>query len=426
MFRKTGGIFVLVALLGLSVFLMNCGSSNSRPAGVLFVVTQGAALIDSYAINLGNGDLSQLHTGVGTCTTQPCGAPLTIILDKSGSKAFVLNQGSPASVPPVPPSIYGYSVNSNGSLSGAGDVSTSLGLFTPGDSAIGMARDANSQFLFVVTQGNQNVTPAIPPHLVVFGTQSGSTSLTAMGTPLALTRIPSSISAVTATITNPPNPNTQQILLYVTSIKDLLAHNDNTLSEYAVDSSGNVTEQTNGGSPLVTGTLPSYALPVFNASPQPNTLFVFVDDGTPADNIISFQVCVTVTSTCTSQDVANFRIAPTGQAATAVGLSPLQMITDPTNTNLYVANSGSATVSSFVISPTTGKLTALNPANVSTGATPVALTMHPNGEFLYVANAGSGSGTGSVSGFSVNINNGTLSGGLQISSSPEPSGLVAK
>ena len=416
MFRKTGGIVVLIALLGLSVFLVNCGSSNSRPSGLLFVVSQGAALVDSYAINLGNGDLSQLHTGAGTCTTQPCGFPLNIVLDSTGGKAFVLNQGDSAAL--VPPSIYGYSVNSDGSLSGAGDVTTSLGVFTAGDIAVGMARDKDGKFLFVVTQGNQTVQPALPPQLIVFGMQAGSTSLTAVGTPLALSRIPSSVAAITFT----PPQGTAQTLVYVTGIKDLVAHNDNTLSEYAVDASGNVTEQTAGGSPVITGTVPAAASPVFT---QANDLFVYVTDGFPDNNITFFEVCTAQTSSCSQQDVQNNKIVHAGTPV-AVGLSPLQMIADATRNYLYVVNSGSASVSSFRINPNTGALTALNPATVSTGATPVALSMHPNGEFLYVSNSGSGSGTGSVSGFSVNINSGSLSGGLQISSSAQPAGLVAK
>jgi 6-phosphogluconolactonase len=102
------------------------------------------------------------------------------------------------------------------------------------------------------------------------------------------------------------------------------------------------------------------------------------------------------------------------------------MITDATRSFLYVANSGSNSVSSFRINPASGEPTPLNPSTVSTGATPVALVLHPNGEFLYVACSGSGSGEGSVSGFSVNITSGSLSGGIQISTSAQPEGLVAK
>ena len=402
MFRKTGGIVVLIGLLGLSVFLLNCGSSSSRPAGVLFVTSQGASSVESFSINLGNGDLSQLNTSAPTGS-----APSTIFLDPTGAVAYVLNTGDS--------SITTYKTNADGSLSKSG--TTAL----PSATAVSMARDAAGKFLFIVTQGNE-----VAPELLLYAIQPGSTDLTAVGAPLALTRIPDSIAAITVPITNPPNPTAQQTLLYVTSIKDLVANNDNTLSEYAVDASGNVTEQTGGGSPLTTAPGPASVLPVLTAA---NNLYVYVDsNNTGAGSVSSFQVCTTVSTICTSQDVQNLRITPTSLAATSVGLQPGQMITGARNPNfLYLVNSGSSTVSSFRVNPTTGALAASSPATVSTGSTPVALAEHPNGEFLYVANSGSGGGEGSVSGFTVNTNDGSLSGGVQVSSSgAQPAGLVAK
>ena len=424
MSKKTGGIVVLVACLALSVFLLNCGSSNSRPAGVLFVTSAGANTVQSYSINLNNGDLSQLNTSATTCSSGSCGAPGNIILDPTKAVAFVLNQGDSAASPAVPPSIYGYTTQSNGSLSGTADVSTSLGVFNPGDSiaptGTEMVRDSAGKFLFVVTQGNVLSGGALQPQLLVFGTQPGSTSLTAVGT-LPLTRIPTAISAITVTLQNPP-PGAQspETLLFVTSDKDLVAHNDNTVSVYTVDSSGNVSEEPN--SPYPTGTLPSAVLPVFT---QSNFMFVFIANGTPNNNIVTYQVCIAVSSTCSNTDVQFAKMTPVG-SATAVGTSPVNMITDATRSFLYVANSQSNSVSAFRISPTTAKLTALSPATVSTGATPVALALHPNGEFIYSADSGSGNGVGSISGFTVNLTSGSLGGGIQVSSSPQPAGLVAK
>ena len=111
MSRKTGGIVVLVACLALSVFLLNCGSSNSRPAGVLFVTSAGATTVESYSINLKNGDLSQLNT------TAPTGsAPGKILLDPTSTVAYVLNTGASSN------SISPYTVNKDGSLSKGNDV----------------------------------------------------------------------------------------------------------------------------------------------------------------------------------------------------------------------------------------------------------------------------------------------------------------
>src|SRR5580692_10663255 len=72
------------------LFLLNCGSSSSRPAGLLYVLTQGSNGIgnnvSSFSMNLDNGDLSLINSNTTTC--QPpggsCGAPLDILLDPTG------------------------------------------------------------------------------------------------------------------------------------------------------------------------------------------------------------------------------------------------------------------------------------------------------------------------------------------------------
>jgi DNA-binding beta-propeller fold protein YncE len=330
------------------------------------------------------------------------GAPSKILLDPTGNVAYVLNTGSNSISP--------YSVNKDGSLAKASDVAV------PGTGAIGMARDSSGQFLFVVTTGGQ-----VTPQLIVFGAQPGSTNLT-LDTQTALTRVPSAVNAITVSASIPPAQPTKETLIYVTSVKDLKGQDDNTLSEYTVDSSGNVTEDTAGGSPITTGSSPTAVLPLFT---QASNLFVYVTNDQPDNDIRAFQVCTTVSSGCSDSDVTNARMTAIGSAVPA-GLSPADLITDATRSFLYVANSGSNSVSSFRINPASGEPTPLNPSTVSTGATPVALVLHPNGEFLYVACSGSGSGEGSVSGFSVNLTSGTLSGGIQISTSAQPEGLVAK
>lgn len=394
MSKKTGGILVLSLCLALSVFLLNCGSSNSRPAGVLFLTSAGATTVLSYSINLNNGDLSQLNTTAATGTV-----PGKILLDPTSTVAYVLNTGANSISP--------YTVNKDGSLSKSSDVAI------PGTGAVDMARDSAGNFLFVITQGDVLLNGGTQPQLVVFATQPGSTTVTAVGAPLTLTRVPTAVSV--QALQSP-----SEMLLFVTNEKDLVANNDNTVSVYSVDSSGDLTEEPN--SPYTTGTLPSAVLPVFT---QSNQMFVFVADGKTDNNVIAFQVCIAVSSTCSNTDVQDATMKPVG-TPTAVGTSPAAMITDATRRFLYVANSESNTVSAFSISPTTGKLSASSPATVSTGATPVALVLHPNGEFLYVANSGSSSGVGSVSGFTVNLTSGSLSGGVQVSSSPQPMGLVAK
>src|SRR6267142_1729088 len=80
MSKKISGFLALLAFLGLTLLLINCGSSSSRPAGVLYVLSQGASNVGYYAIDLGSGKLSLLNK-----TTPTDGTPSTILLDPGGT-----------------------------------------------------------------------------------------------------------------------------------------------------------------------------------------------------------------------------------------------------------------------------------------------------------------------------------------------------
>ena len=411
MLKKIRGLMAFVSLLGLSLFLLNCGSSNSRPSGVLFVTSQGASIIDSYAIDLGNGHLTEINTTASTCTTAPCGFPISMVMDPAGASVFVLNQGTfdlnnPAKA--VKPSIYGYTVASNGSLKSAGDVTTSLNAFLQNDMAAAMARDSAGKFLFVVTQGNQNLGFIVPPQLLVFGAQPASTGLTLMSSK-SLTQVPTSVTAGTG-----PNG----LLLYVTSNQDLAGTDDNTVTEYLVDGSGNATEL---GLPYPTASNPSSVLAVNVAPTGGNAaLFVYITNVT-TNNVNIFEVCTLVNVNCAQPDVDTAKMLPVGSPV-SVGQDPVALTIDSTNTFMYIVNRNSNSVSAFRVNQTTGALTALTPATVSTGASPVALALHPDNEFLYVANSGSDN----VSGFTVSTINGALSTSNTVTSASAPAGLVAK
>ena len=418
MSKKISGLFALLAFLGLSLFLANCGSSSSRPAGVLYVLSQGENNVGSFAIDLGSGRLSLLNTTSAADTT-----PTSILLDPSGNVAYVLNTGSN--------SITTYTTNSNGSLS----VPTSTSLTV--ENSVAMARDAAGTFLFVVSQGSiplpqpppinnvcgfppdPNILPepnSVCPHLSVFSIQSGSATLTPVGNPLPLKGVPTSVT----TVAGPSGT-----LLYITSDQDLLSVDDDEISAFNVDPSGLVTPQTIPA--YATGSVPTAALAV-QTTPTGGSggLFVYVANsgsGSGANSVSIFQVCTQLNATCTPQDVTanNNTLIPVGNPV-SVGLNPVAMTVDPTNNFLYVVNHGSNTVSAFRINPSTGALSALNPSSVSTGSSPVAITMHSSGEFLYVSNNASSN----ISGFDVSTTSGALSNATNVTSSAQPAGLVAK
>jgi hypothetical protein len=93
-----------------------------------------------------------------------------------------------------------------------------------------------------------------------------------------------------------------------------------------------------------------------------------------------------------------------------LGVAPSAVISDPTGSFLYVANSGDGTLSQFSIG-SDGQLTALTPATVPAGVAPmsIAATVGPSGVTVYAANSGVGVPGigGSVSQYSMGID-GTL------------------
>ncbi len=407
MSKKIQGLFALLALLSLTLFLINCGSSSSRPAGVLYFLSQGENNVGAYAIDLSNGRLSLINKTSAADTT-----PSSILLDPTGGVAYVLNTGSD--------SITTYTTNSDGSLSAP----TSTALTIP--NSVAMTRDAAGTFLFVVSQGTVLLQPgkpacsqtqpnpgcAILPSVSVFAIQSGSTTLTPVGNPVSLTGIPSSVSTATG-----PNGT----LLYVTINQDLTGVSDNLISAFNVDGSGVVAPQTTPS--YNTDSNPSAVLTV-KTTPTGGSggLFVYITNVT-TDRLNIFQVCTIVNATCTAQDVTptNNTLIPVGTPV-SVGGNPLAMTVDPTNNFLYVVNHDSSTVSGFRINPTTGALSGLSPSTVSTGSEPVAITMHSSGKFLYVSNNGSSN----ISGFDASTTNGALSNATNVTSTAQPAGLVAK
>lgn len=418
MSKKLSGCFALLALLGLTLFLMSCGSSSSRPAGVLYVVSQGENNVGSYAIDLNTGRLSLINTNAKADVT-----PSSILLDPSGKVAYVLNTGSNT--------ITTYTINDNGALS------TPTITALPIQNSVAMARDAAGTFLIVVSQGtipaqacqqaHSNQGCGEPPAITVFTTSTGSASLTQVGGPVLLNFIPTSVTAsITGTFNDPnsipPGGTVAGTLVHVTGNQDLVGTNDNTISEYVVQGSGVVAGPLIG-SPYATASNPSSVLAI-TTTPTGGTggLFVYVTNVT-TNNLSIYQVCTVPDGTnclSSSDDVHNAKMIPVGSPI-SLGLDPVAMAVDPTNNFLYVVNHTSSTISSFRINPTNGVLSVLN-LNVSAGQGPVGIAMHSSGKYLYVSN----NTASNISGFNVNTTSGALSNATNVTSSAQPAGLVAK
>ncbi len=458
MSKRTGGVLALVGLCALSSFLLSCGSSSNRPAGLLYVISQAQNNVSSFSIDLNSGALALINSNATTCTTLAqspavsCGLAASMLLDPSGAAAFVLNQGVPDGLttmtptcpsPPcgILPTIYPYNVNSDGSFAAPSAPVTWVDQ-QDNDTAASMVSDPAANLLFVMNQGT-NPSPAHCPHqptpissqnptgdpndacpsISVFTTQSGSTSLTLTGNncaerngpcPYRLDRFPTALSAITFTV---PNDGPTETLLLVTSNMDLTSnHNDNELSVFLVDSSGNLTPQLGPNNlPYTTLPNPGSVQAVSTFAPPQNSGGVFVYVGTQASvsgSVSAFALCTVVGSqgnggnNCTQQQVNSNLLISIGTPSNA-GNTPAAMVVDPTNNFLYVVSSGSNQLFGYQISTGTGVLKPL--ANLPTGADPVALAMQTSANsldnFIYTSN----STGGNITGFAASTTGGSLS-----------------
>lgn len=473
MSKKIGGVVALASLCALSLFLLNCGSSSSRPSGVVYVLTQGnnsiGENVSSFSLDLGTGGLSLVNSNASTCPTAatptnpaPCGLPLDILLDPTGATAFVLNQGTPCvqqgnqcvGAGAILPSIYPYTVNSDGSLSAPG---TGVNWTTYPDTAVAMARDAAGQFLFVIDEGVYPLPTTCPaigtalqsfpgcPSITVFAVKPGSTALT-VASQFFLSKTPSALSPIAFT---PPGSTTSQELLFVTNNYDLCTvgcvpaspANDSTVSIYSVSSAGVLSELPN--SPYAVSAGDPVSVQAVNTNPGQATggLFVYVGQGSGVGDVYPFQVCWVQNANCSAQDVAGHLMVPLATcpllscqvAPSSVGSKPLAMLLDPTNNFLYVMSTGQGFVSGFRITTTSGTLTPLNPPSLPTGSQPVSMAMHASvnsvgqalysssGQFLYTSNASSES----ITGFTLSTTTGSMSALPPVSTPSVPSGVAA-
>jgi 6-phosphogluconolactonase len=92
-----------------------------------------------------------------------------------------------------------------------------------------------------------------------------------------------------------------------------------------------------------------------------------------------------------------------GPGLFATETTPVAAATNATGAFLYVANSGSTTLSQFQVDTTTGALTALTTSIAGTGTNPESILIDPDAKFVFVINEQSGS----ITEFTINTN-GTL------------------
>ena len=357
-----------ITLLFIIVLLNGClGSSSSSTAptlAFLYFVGQGDNSI--HAVDeKSTGDLQA--SAISTFATSP--RPVSIALHPSRNFLYVPNLTSNT--------VSGFSIDhTTGVLTPIGTalpptpVCASVSVCS---NPIVAAVNSGGQFLFVLNQGS--ASPSVPASISVFGIDQTRGLLTAVsGSPFAFASLVA------------PNPQFMAVsptqgFLYVSNGA---AGN---ISAFAIGASGTLTELS--GSPFSVGagaTAAGFAV-------DPKGQFLYAADS--ANNKIA------------SFNVAGGPLAPVGSFP--AGTQPVAVAVDATSTFVYSANHVSNDVSAF--KSTSGALTqvagspyAVQP-NGSTGTPqPIFLTVDVSNSFLYVANSGSST----ISAFGIKSSDGTL------------------
>jgi len=357
-----------ITLLFMIVLLSGClGSSSSSTAPTLaFVYFVGQGDNSVHALDQkSTGELQA--SAISTFATAP--RPVSIALHPSRNFLYVPNLTSNT--------VSGFSIDHT-----AG-VLTPIGTALPPtpvcasvsvcSNPIVAAVNSGGQFLFVLNQGS--ASPSVPASISVFGIDQTRGLLTAVsGSPFAFASLVA------------PNPqfmavSPTQSFLYVSNGA---AGN---ISAFAIGASGTLTELS--GSPFSVGAgaiAAGFAI-------DPKGQFLYAADS--ANNKIA------------SFNVAGGPLGPVGSFP--AGTQPVAVAVDATSTFVYSANHVSNDVSAF--KSTSGALTqvagspyAVQP-NGSTGTPqPIFLTVDVSNSFLYVANSGSST----ISAFGVKSSDGTL------------------
>ena len=355
-------------LLFIIVLLSGClGSSSSSSAPTLafvYFVGQGDNSVHALA-EKSTGDLQSLS--IPSFATAP--RPVSIALHPSRNFLYVPNL--------IANTVSGFSIDHS-----AG-VLTPIGTALPPtpvcanvsvcSNPIAAAVNSGGQFLFVLNQGS--ASPAVPTSISVFSIDQTRGLLTAVsGSPFAFASLVA------------PNPQFMAVsptqgFLYVSNGA---AGN---ISAFAIGASGTLTEL--GGSPFTLGAGATAAGFAIDAKGQ----FLYAADS-GNNKIASF-------------NVAGGPLAAVGSFP--AGTQPVAVAVDSTSTFVYSANHGSNDVSAFktasgALTQIAGSPYAVQP-NGSTGTPqPIFLTVDVANTFLYVANSGSST----ISAFGIKSSDGTL------------------
>jgi 6-phosphogluconolactonase (cycloisomerase 2 family) len=369
-------ILAIATLMAIAV-LVACSSKYSTSSnGLVVVSTQGNAVMDTFSLDLANGQTSQIFNSNGPPTN---GQPTTVVLDPAGAYAYVIiTQSSVVNASAT--GIESFSVASDGKLGSGTTTVLNPANGTPVAPAA-MVIDSGGKFLFVADSAPGAVS------VLAIGSNGALTEVS--GSPFLLPSEPggtipsASALAVTSTVYpiaysicsgNVP-PTTEN--LYVTDSVNYWVLN------YAVSSTGalSLTMPTSATPGVKTGSVPS------GVTVDPCNRFVYVSNNQPDNSVSAYTICNVISlPTCPNGD---FSLLPVSGSPFAAGLGPGPLVEDAFANFLYVLDTGQNAISAYKISTTTGSLTPLSPTLIATNLGPASIAVRNDDSWLFVTNVNS-------------------------------------
>ncbi len=275
-------------------------------------------------------------------------------------------------------SISSYSINSGtGSLTAIGTPIAAASKPTA------VTTNLSGSHLFVTNETTDNVS--------VFTISSASGALTQIsGSPFPIE-------------TNPTGPETGPVSISVDPSGRFayVANSTDSLSAYSIDSTTGALTLL-AGSPFVTGDNPS------SVTVDPTGQFLY-NANINTDNVSAFTI-----------DTVTGALSPIG--TTPAGDAPSSIVVDPSGRFVYVANNGFQTfgVSAYSVDPLTGSLSSVPGSPFAAGNAPISISVDPLGEFVYVANRS----TNNVTPFRINQSTGALTAGSNVLAELNPQAIT--
>ena len=347
------------ALILLSTGCSMKGSPPTAPGtttSFAFVSNSGSASVSAFAVS-STGGLSVVN---GSPFAAGAGAEF-MAFDRAHNLLFVSNQ--------LENSVSAFAVNTS-----TGMLTTVAGSpFSTAARPTAVAVDSAGRFLFAANQAASSIS--------VFAIGAGGVLTPVSGSPFAAAS-PFGLAV-----------NASGTLLFASNFPDSNAGDLNTISVFAIASSGGLTAVS--GSPFADASTSSGFASVVGILADPSGKFLFAADHM-AESVVSFNL--------NAATGALTPVTPLPAPATSCGTSchhnPLRLAVDPLDKFIYWSNVQAGTVSGFNIN--NGNLAFVS--ETATGAHPFGLALDPTGQFLYVVNKSDKT----ISGFAVNSSTGAL------------------